>query len=406
MSNRLKFFREQMAAFEGTADPRQAIESGYYLPEPRKSAAETISRRLELRPSSTHLLIGGIGSGKTTQLLVMRDRINELEDIHACYVDVSLYTDISEISAGVLIAIAGVVLTELTQDIDNEYVKKYSELIHKYAYGYSERRTVGPLLDSFSLVKALSATTEVVEHHKGILTAKSGNSLDQQELLQAIGQLDKAANKKYGEIILLLDGLDRIDDVQNFSQLVTSDVQAISLAGIGIVLVGPLLASYGSYRDIIEQAVNSFSYQSCFDVDNDPDACAFFESILKARSSEGFIEESAIQSLIHYSGGVLRDLINLTQASIEEAYLSDSNNLQKVHIEAAMDSFGRAKLLGLSDSELEILEQVLSKSTFIPRTDEDIRLLVTGRILEYRYPQRRYVVHPTLQPLIQKIQSL
>ena len=405
MSNRLKFFREQMAAFEGTADPRQAIESGYYLPEPRKSAADTISRRLELRPSSTHLLIGGIGSGKTTQFLVMRDLINKLEDIHACYVDVSLYTDISQISAGVIIAIAGVVLTELTQDIDNEYVKKYRELIHKYAYGYSEARTVDPLLGSLALAQVFSATTKVVQH-RGILTAKSGNSLDQQELLQAIGQLDKVANKKYGEIILLLDGLDRIDDVQNFSQLVTSDVQALSLAGIGIVLVGPLLASYGSYRDIIEQAVNSFSYQSCFDIDNDQDACAFFESILKARSSEGFIEESAIQSLIHSSGGVLRDLINLTQASIEEAYLSDSDNLQKVHVEAAMDSFGRAKLLGLSDSELKILEQVLSKNTFIPRTDEDIRLLVTGRILEYRYPQRRYVVHPTLQPLIQKIQSL
>jgi hypothetical protein len=126
-----------MAAFEGTADPRATIESGYYLPEPRKSAADTISRRLELRPSSTHLLIGGIGSGKTTQLLVMRDRINELEDIYAHYVDVTLYKDISEISTGVVIAITGVVLAELMQDSDDEDVKRYSEVIHKYAYGYS-----------------------------------------------------------------------------------------------------------------------------------------------------------------------------------------------------------------------------------------------------------------------------
>ncbi len=399
MSNRLKFFREQMAAFEGTVDPRQAIESGYYLPEPRKSAADTISRRLELRPSSTHLLIGGIGSGKTTQLLVMRDRINKLEDIYAHYVDVSLYIDISEISAGTLVAIAGLVLAELMRDSDDEYVKRYSEAVQKYAYGYSEP------LNPEKLLETLRLKTEEIKY-KGILNTKSDTSLAQQELLQAISKVDKAAYKKYGEIIFLFDGLDRLDDAQIFSRLVTSDVQAISSAGIGIVLVGPLLASYGSYRDIIEQAVNSFSYQSCFDVDNDPDAGAFFENILKARSSEGFIEESAIQNLIHYSGGVLRDLINLTQASIEEAYLSDSENLQKVHVEAAMDSFGRAKLLGLSDSDLEILEQVLSKNTFFPRTDEDIRLLVTGRILEYRYPQRRYVVHPTLQPLIQKIQSL
>jgi hypothetical protein len=328
----------------------------------------------------------------------MRDRINELEDLYAHYVDVSLYTDVSEISAGTLIAITGLVLSDLTQDIDDESVNKSRELIKKRAYGYAQ------IIPNHFIEKA----PEVVSY-KGILPAKSETYTAQQEILKAINQIHTAVqdkHKKYGEIILLFDGLDRTNDAQIFSRLVSSDVQAISSAGIGIVLVGPLLASYGSYRDIIEQAVNSFSYQSCFDVDNDPDAGAFFESILKARSSEGFIEESAIQSLIHYSGGVLRDLINLTQTSIEEAYLSDSNNLQKVHVEAAMDSFGRAKILGLSDSEIEILEQVLSKSTFIPRTDEDIRLLVTGRILEYRYPQRRYVVHPTLQPLIQKIQSL
>jgi hypothetical protein len=27
-------------------------------------------------------------------------------------------------------------------------------------------------------------------------------------------------------------------------------------------------------------------------------------------------------------------------------------------------------------------------------------LLVTGRVLEYQYPARRFKVHPTLQPLL------
>ncbi|NJN92214.1 MAG: hypothetical protein HC878_18850 [Leptolyngbyaceae cyanobacterium SL_5_14] len=117
------------------------------------------------------------------------------------------------------------------------------------------------------------------------------------------------------------------------------------------------------------------------------------------------MEENAIQSVIHYSGGVLRDLINLTQTSIEEGYLADSDNLQQNHVEASVASFGRAKLLGLSNEELEILVSFISGNPFSPTTDNEIRLLVTGRILEYRHPKRRYAIHPAILPSLQLIQQ-
>ena len=98
MPNRRDRFRKEMAAFEGSADPRRSLDRGHYVPHPRRSLADTIAGRIELRPISTHLLIGGIGSGKTTELLVARDRINELEDTYAHYIDVSLYADISQLS--------------------------------------------------------------------------------------------------------------------------------------------------------------------------------------------------------------------------------------------------------------------------------------------------------------------
>lgn len=402
MSNRLKFFREQMAAFEGAVDPQRAIESGYYIREPRKSVSELISGRIGLRPSSTHLLLGGIGSGKTTQLLITRNRINEeVEDISAHYVDVSLYTDISEISTGVLIAVAGLALSELMKDSDNEIVKKSITLIQKLAYGYSEKKVVYSSLTT--VLSSMTQPREVIERYEGILNAKS--NIKNKELMEAVSQVNKAAASKYGNIVLLLDGLDRLDDTQTFSQIVTNDLQDLSSIGIGIVLVASLRALYDQYRHTLEQAVNYFDYQSCFDVEDDADAYSFFEKIIKARASEGFIEQSALQSLIHYSGGVLRDLINLTQASIEEAYLADSENLQQTHIETSVASFVRAKLLGLSDEKLEILGSMLTENTFIPRTNEDISLLITGCILEYRYPKRRYVVHPAIRPLLQFIQK-
>ncbi len=83
MSNRLQFFRERMAAFEANADPQKAIVRGYYVNQPQKSLADTLANRVALRPASTHILAGGIGSGKTTQLLVAKDKINEIGDTYA-----------------------------------------------------------------------------------------------------------------------------------------------------------------------------------------------------------------------------------------------------------------------------------------------------------------------------------
>jgi hypothetical protein len=416
MSNRLKFYREQMAAFEGTVDPRKAIESGYYVTEPRKSSSSFITR-VALRPSATHLLIGGIGSGKTTQLLVACDQFNKIDGVYAHYVDVSLYTNISKISINVLTAISGLVLSQILKDSSDEKIQEYRDLIRKKAYGYSEYieprnslihlfppfpnrpiRTIYSGLPIAASNPGNAASNPKIVKHKGILTQQDEDNQDQ--LIIAINYLNAAIRSIHGKVIFLFDGLDRLDDAQLFSQIVTKDVQTIASFGIGIVLVGPLLAAYSQYRDIIEPAVNYTSYQSCFDLDNDSDARIFFEKILSVRSRENFIETSALQSLVSYSGGVLRDLINLTQSSIEEAYVSDEETLNQSHVKAAADSFGRAKLLGISDQDLETLKQVAQTGKFIPRTDEEVRLLVTGRVLEYQYPAKRFAVHPTLQPLL------
>jgi hypothetical protein len=286
-----------MAAFEGAADPQKAVNSGFYIQQPRNPVADRIAARIALRPASTHLLIGGIGSGKTTQLLVTCDRIKEIEDISAHYVDVSLYTDISKIEPGVLLAIAGLVLSEIMDDIENP---KIINLIHKYAHGYKEEKVERePIMAEgiFSLGLGRIKNTTIIEK-EGLLTAKFLINKDLKDFEEAVINLHKKAREKYGEIIFLFDGLDRLTDAANFAQLVTTDIPAMSQIGIGLVLVGPLVAAYSSYRDTLEQAANYSYYQSCFDVENDTEALTFFENILRARSAKSFIEESAIQMLI------------------------------------------------------------------------------------------------------------
>ncbi|MEI6368243.1 MAG: hypothetical protein WCO49_00815 [Nostocales cyanobacterium ELA608] len=393
MSNRLKLFRERMAAFEGAANPSEAIESGYYVHAPGKLLVDTISGRIALRPSSSHLLLGGIGSGKTTQLLVACQQINEIEDTHAIYVDVSLYTDISQITSGVLTAIAGVELAKLIEDSEDENIIQSIDSIHTLANGYTYYYNGYDDYDSDSDLISI----------KGIIPKKSEGYGIRLDLLELVSKLTKAASEKYGNIVFLFDGLDRLDDTKVFIKLVYSDAKAISSVGIGLVLVGSLTAIYGNYRDTVDKSLDYFCYQPFFDVENDLEAYNFFEKIIQTRSSEDFIEESAIKILILSSGGVLRDFITLTQASIEETYLSGEDQVGQKQVLKAVDSFSRSQLLGVSDKELIILDQVIKTKTFIPRTDEDLRLLVRRLILEYREPKISYAVHPAIKQILEQI---
>jgi Cdc6-like AAA superfamily ATPase len=392
-----------MAAFEGSANPSKAIKSGYYVPEPGKSVSDLIAARIALRPTSTHLILGGIGSGKTTQLLMTLRKIDELPSTYSQYIDVSLSINISEVKPGALIAIVGLELAKVISDNGDGLVNENINIINKLAYGYSEpaKFLLGQRIHPTSAAsvgsRQLAAANEY--RHSGILSPVSKKQSN--ELISAVKKLYEAAKKKYEHIVFLFDGLDRLDDSKSFSQMIVSDMRELSAIGIGSVVVGSVRIMYEEFtRSTLEQSVDYFEYKSCWDVENDPSAYAFFESILKQRATEGFIESDAIDSIIRYSGGILRDLINITQASIEEAYLIGDENLKLIHVEKAAETFGRGKLLGLTKSDIDTLQEFANGRLLFPSSDVEIKLLITGRIIEYKNPVRRCIVHPVLLQML------
>jgi hypothetical protein len=402
MANRLDFFRQQMAAFEGSTNPLKAIDSGYYVPEPRKSVSDLIAGRLALRPASTHLILGGIGSGKTTQLLVTRDRINNLlKNAYVHYLDVSTYTDTLSISPGVLIAMVGLSLAELLENGTDPSIKKNIKIIKKFAFGYSENE-----VDTNIRGSALGIVTihRKMIYHQGLLSSESRKKSDQ--LLKAVANLCEFAKQKNDQIIFLFDGLDRLDDTQSFSQLIVNDIQEMSMIGIGCVMVGSARALYEKYQEILEQAIDYVGYQSCFDVENDEAAYDFFRSILQSRMASEFMTSDLTKRMITGSGGVLRDLINIAQLSMEEAYFSgDDCELLPSNIEQAVESFGRAKILGLTKSNLDILQDFAVGKRLFPASQDEIKLLISGKIVEYMYPKRRCAVHPALLPMLVPVEA-
>jgi hypothetical protein len=417
-SDRLTRFRQYMAAFEGAADPAKSIALGHYVHAPGQLFVDQISGRLALRPNSSHLLVGSIGSGKTTQLLIAQQQLNQIEDLITLYVDVSSYIDVSQLDRSLLMTIVGLQIATLLPESLRDSCEEEMNALMKVAYGYTETRKL-EVQDPVDLYfRAVKNATKVFSHpyidpprvehvrHKGLFSNAriTNNFTGNPKLEQNVKRLLKALNQHtQKKIILLIDGLDRLDDVKKFSQILQSDIQGIKELEIGIVIIGSMLFIHSEYQEA-KDLIDYFYYQPCFDVEQDATAKDFFEQVIHARLPEiVFFGEATISSLIHYSGGVLRDLITLAQAAIEEVYIAGDETLEIRHTKKAIQTLAKSKMLGISEEEVAILRNHLRGEGFVLGSPESLQLLVSRRILEYNYPTVRYVVHPAIVPLLDPV---
>jgi len=392
MSDRLKFFRKLMSAFEGTSNPQRAVDKGFYINLPNNPVG-VITGKIALRPSSVHLLFGGIGSGKTTQLLLTQQALNELEDIQAIYVDVSLITDISDLHSGTLIAIAGIELIKILQGYSNYELNNSHRIFERLLHENSEIIThhqpnlgqgrIGMATQSFT------TTTEKKENRSSVL--------------QAFIKTSAFINEKLAkQVVFIFDSLDRLREAKTFVKPVLDDVIEINKHGLGTILVGSIVTLY-TERVNISKNTENFYFLPYLDVLESAEAKLFLKDIFKVRDPENLINQEARELLIFQSGGVLRDLMSLSQAAIEEAYMDGSDLITVQHVNQAVLTVGRSKTIGLTDLSIDILIKVMTEKSFSPRTSEDFELMLTGHILEYGYPRQRFAVHPILVPLIESI---
>src|SRR5437899_241020 len=111
MSDLLQQYREYMTGLNATA-PEDALARDLYVEMPGGAVANKIAARAELDPTSSQVVVGGIGAGKTTQLLVAQGRINRVPDTRALYRDVSQDQDLMLLKPGAILAAAGLALND------------------------------------------------------------------------------------------------------------------------------------------------------------------------------------------------------------------------------------------------------------------------------------------------------
>jgi hypothetical protein len=389
LSDRRETFRRLRERLEPSRDPTLALTQGYYV-EPLNPTSKRIAVELELDASCTQVLIGGVGSGKTTELLMAAHHLRATKDVFPVFFDVSVRHNIAKMAPGVLIVQAGLELAQLakTLDISDPEVVRVSRELRQIAGGYHDPDPdPGDYDEDYGV------------YVPGVLTPE--DPLDGRVVahLERLRVLMAAVEPATINIALLVDGLDRMVDLPAFENVVRNDVQGLKALGLGVVLTGPLRAQYGVDRTILD-VFDRFHYQPWIDVLQDGGAA--MGALLRRRAADHELDEQALESLVRFSGGVARDLLALTQAACVEAYLDGSDTISEGHANQAADTFGRKQMQGLRPGELEVLDRVRRTGQFVETSEDDLALLMTRRVLEYRdaHQQPRYVVHPTMERFV------
>ncbi len=195
-----------------------------------------------------------------------------------------------------------------------------------------------------------------------------------------------------GEVVLLIDGLDR--SPSTFWSAIEQDFQVLKRAKISVICAGPLSAYLEKTRNVKDYFDQ---YHLISPVRADPRKSSFLMCVLERRGARELLATREMQALCKASGGVLRDLISLARNAAENAYIDGSDKIKGQHVSRAVEQLGQSYLLGLGPDQIKSLLKLRDEGSFSAAANKE--LLVTRRVLLYRDPDR-FEVHPALAPLL------
>jgi hypothetical protein len=328
------------------------------------------------------------------------------EEDHIQYIDVSQRHDLDapELS-GVLVALAGLsLLSQLRKRSDlklNPELAAAVRVLTKHAKGETEWRAWDDVLKEWLIDPPAEAAKNEPDgypvYKPGVITppkAPIPSSLN--ALVPHLRTVRAAYPGERRHVVFLFDSLDRLPSPSRFRVAVEHDVRVLKASGIGVVVVGPIRFMAGTDRALTDL----FDYTH-FWLATDPAApegLAFLTKVLRTRAEPDVLPDESLAPLAQASGGAMRDLITLAKRAGEEAYTAGNDRITQKDVARAIDGFGRGLAVGLDDDMVKTLRHLKSTGTFVIRGEMELSLLETRRVL--LYDRNRFVVHPTLAPLL------
>ncbi len=349
----------------------------------------------ELSRGTQMALVGGIGSGKTTELLLTQRVLSRHSDAVNVFVDLASYTDLNELNTGAILATVGMRLyshlKRANKKLSDEVTSAHTKL-RELALG---KTTWAPADDLADYGEDEMVRVEVPGLMRLRFPALRREVSEVKALLQLIASPLLEAD---AQITLLIDGLDRLIRPERFREYAEQDLQTLRGTKMTVIVVAPLLLWYDKSRFL----------QDYFDlVKHIPAAAAergdsaFLRQILERRGALELMDHAELASVAKYSGGVLRDLLTLARSAAEYAYRDNQDRIGRKHVQAAVKQLGNRYLVGLGSAHTYRLRQLATNRAFPIENPTALELLVNRQVLEYFSRGREFfAVHPALSKVL------
>lgn len=443
------------------AEPAPAhlrVDRGRYNP-----LAEKITPRLGLPlPHQKYLLAGPIGSGKSTELLAAAagltgHKLVILVDLQRHFqftvVDPNA---IDRLQPAELVGLLGLAVLRTGSDVLGHpwgpLEKRLQEAISAVQPRAAAGQDDGPAVDVVKLAKGvavfvggavggalggpaasaagalgaqgviggglnlLTAVADAAEWSWKLGQRGEGASSDQDPGVRAVlastnALLDTIRDQYKRDVVLLVDGLDRVQDNSTFESLfVSSSLVAELRADLVVTLRLGLVQRHRARL----HAWKPFDFTNVPVVDRaapttaDPRGLEFFRALTQRRmgtllaelaQGPAFFTQEQVDTLAHRCGGRLRDFMYLVREVAVAAMLNDAASATNALIDAVVDEVRRERESGLNADEIAVLQGVLNDpQRSLPAGEVANDLLDRQLLLPYPNESTWYLPHPILLP--------
>ncbi|MGO9966110.1 MAG: hypothetical protein ACLPY2_02460 [Bryobacteraceae bacterium] len=364
-----------------TSDPRDPTQPPIH---------EVFADRAELNRGTQMALVGGIGSGKTTELLLTMDRLRRHDDAVNVFLEASEFTDFSETNPGAMLAAIGLRLCARIGKLfgePSEQVRSASDKLRKLALGTTEWHGEPPDSEEWDGMYAV----RVPGLMKPRFPELKERVAEVKDLLETV--LSRFLERD-SQITVLVDGLDRLIEPARFREFAEQDLRALRGTKVTMIVAAPLLLWYDHSR-FLDDYFDVVKHIPVAAVD--PKESRFLKDILKRRGADELMSAASINDICRFSGGVLRDLLELAQSAAQDAYRGTEDRISKQHVREAVRQLGNRYLAGVGTTRRTIIRRLLRDEQFSPSSPVSRDLLVNRQVLEYSKGGRDYFrVHPAL----------
>jgi hypothetical protein len=353
---------------------------------------EAFTNTAELSRGAQMALVGGIGSGKTTELRLTLKMLERHTDAINIYVDLAQLTDLNELNPGAILIAIGVELHHKLKKVERE--KTEITAAYEKLKELAEGKTTWVDLSYGQEPEYPPEYLEAV-HTPGLLTprfpAMNRSVAEVQSLVFEIAMPLLLAD---AQITVLIDGLDRLIRPERFREFAEQDLRALREAKISVVVAAPLALWYDKSRFLQEYFEDVKHIPAAI---SDPEKSNFLNRVLLRRGAAELMGQKEISEIARFSGGVLRDLITLARNSAEAAYREDQDRIGITHVRSAIRQLGKRYLVGLGKTQRGLIQRLIENAEFSIEDPICRALLINRQVLEYFNSGRDFfAVHPAL----------